>query len=97
VLQSNELMDLFIPLLRSDFAVYETYSYSASEPLACGITALGGLQDAQVSNDDLLAWRKHTSGSFEVCNFPGNHFFINTATEDVLTVFSSILLDDRLN
>src|ERR1700674_5350722 len=39
LLDHQELMEIMLPLLRADFAVYETYSYSNETPLNCPISA----------------------------------------------------------
>jgi medium-chain acyl-[acyl-carrier-protein] hydrolase len=83
VLEEVELMQIMLPILRADFAVYETYVYTTEPPLDCPISAFGGLQDHRVSRGDLEAWRGQTSASFSVRMFPGDHFFLNT-TEPLL-------------
>ena len=79
VLQNTELMQLLLPILRADFAVLETYTYTNEPPLECPITAFGGLQDKDVTLEDLEAWRKHTNNSYQSQMFPGNHFFLHSA------------------
>lgn len=76
LLDHKELMEIMLPLLRADFALYETYVYSTEPPLDCPITAFGGLQDHKVSNSDLEAWCAQTSASFSMSMFPGDHFFL---------------------
>ncbi len=49
VLEHPELMQMIMPLLRADFELIETYAYSPGELLDCPITALGGVQDPEVS------------------------------------------------
>jgi len=83
VLEEAELMQIMLPVLRADFAVYETYVYSTEPPLNCPISTFGGLQDQRVSRGDLEAWRDQTSGSFSLRMFPGDHFFWN-ATQPLL-------------
>jgi len=78
VLEHAELMQLMLPTLRADFAVYETYVYSAEPPLNCPVAAFGGLQDHRVGRSDLSAWRDQTCASFSLRMFPGDHFFLNT-------------------
>ncbi len=76
LLGHEELMEIMLPVLRADFAVYETYRYSTEPPLNCPISAFGGLQDHEVSESDLEAWRAQTSVSFSLRMFPGDHFFL---------------------
>ena len=42
-------MAIILPLLRADFAMYETYVYSTEPPLNCPISTFGGLQDRKIS------------------------------------------------
>jgi surfactin synthase thioesterase subunit len=84
VLQNAELMELLLPVLRADFAVNETYTYSAGEPLDCPISAFGGLQDTLTSRDKLEAWRHQTRGAFTLRMFPGDHFFLHNTRAALL-------------
>ena len=78
LLNDKELMDIVLPSLRADFALYESYQYSSAPPLNCPISTYGGLSDDQVKHDDLEAWRDQTSVSFSIRMFPGDHFFLKT-------------------
>ena len=91
VLEDEELRQIMLPLLRADFAVYETYGYSTEPPLNCPISAFGGLQDHRVSRGDLEAWREQTSVSFSLRMFPGDHFFLNTTQPPLLGALSQEL------
>ncbi len=95
VLEHAELMQVMFPILRADFAVYETYAYSSEPPLPCCISSFGGLQDQRVSRDDLDAWREQTSASISMRMFPGDHFFLNTAQPLLLRALSQELPEDR--
>jgi medium-chain acyl-[acyl-carrier-protein] hydrolase len=79
VLRDPELMSLVLPAIRADFEAYETYRYDEQEPLACPISALGGIADPSVSQADLVAWSQHTTGRFRMRMLPGDHFFLQTA------------------
>lgn len=78
VLQDRQLMTLMLPILRADFAVVETHTYTPEPPFTCPLIALGGLQDGEVSPAELAEWRRYTSGPFTLRIFPGNHFYIHT-------------------
>jgi medium-chain acyl-[acyl-carrier-protein] hydrolase len=94
VLEDVEFMQFMLPVLRADFAVYETYVYSTEPPLNCSISSFGGLQDRRVSRGDLEAWRDQTSASFSLRMFPGDHFFLNTTQPLLLQVLSQELRGD---
>ena len=76
LLDHEELMEIMLPLLRADFAVYETYVYTNEPPLNCPISAFGGIRDHRVKDSDLEAWRAQTNVSFSLRMFPGDHFFL---------------------
>jgi medium-chain acyl-[acyl-carrier-protein] hydrolase len=94
VLEEAELMQIMLPVLRADFAVYETYVYATEPPLSCPISALGGLQDQRVGRGDLEAWREQTNSSFSLRMFPGDHFFWNTMQPLLLQALSQELRGD---
>jgi medium-chain acyl-[acyl-carrier-protein] hydrolase len=84
LLRDDEMMKLFLPALRADFRIKETYQYIDGPSLNCPISCLGGREDHTVSVDDLAAWRDRARGTFRVKMFPGGHFFIDSARESVL-------------
>jgi surfactin synthase thioesterase subunit len=95
VLASVELMRLLLPTLRADCRLCETYEHSPGEPLACGVTALGGREDAAVAGAELEAWRRHTRGPFDVQMLPGDHFYLHSARTRLLRLIVGRLTQDR--
>ncbi|MDB9371991.1 thioesterase II family protein [Nodularia sphaerocarpa] len=91
VLENRELMEFLSPTLRADFAILETYIYTESAPLSCGITALGGLEDTEVTPEELAAWKQHTSGNFSMEMLPGNHFFLHSHRVQLLELLSKYI------
>jgi len=79
LLQNSEVTQLFLPTLRADFALNETYTYRVDEPLECPIFAFGGAEDPEAGRDEVAAWDAHTSASFSTRMFPGDHFFVNSS------------------
>ena len=88
VFQHEELRELLLPVLRADFKMCETYEYVADEPLDCSISVFGGMQDDDVSRDDLTAWRQQTRRAFDIKTFPGDHFYLHTDPASFLRSFS---------
>lgn len=91
VLDHPELMELMLPLLRADFAVVETYLYSPEPPLDCPISVIGGLQDKEVTRDQLEAWSEQTLSDFKLRMVEGDHFFINTSQAILLQLIAQDL------
>jgi len=90
--QKQDLMDLLLPVLRADFALTETYQYSAEEPLDCPITAFGGVEDPNISTEDLTLWGQETNRAFTLQMFPGGHFFLHSHQPLLLRVIAQELL-----
>ncbi|MBD2468769.1 thioesterase II family protein [Nostoc sp. FACHB-145] len=91
VLENAELMQLFLPILRSDFAVLETYIYKPEPPLECPLTVFGGLQDSRVDCSELQAWQEQTKADFNLHMFPGDHFFLHSAQSVLLEKLAKYL------
>jgi medium-chain acyl-[acyl-carrier-protein] hydrolase len=91
VLEHPELMQIIIPLLRADFEACQTYTYTPEPPLSCPFIVFGGLQDKDISRDELEAWSEHTTGAFSLRMMPGDHFFVNTAQSLILRVLGQEL------
>ena len=94
VFENAELMALFMPILRADLQLAETYSLAAAQPLACPISAYGGLEDSDASREELQHWRAYTESGFELRQFPGNHFFLSSSQDRVIAAVASGLDHD---
>lgn len=68
------LSQVFLPLLRADFEMAETYSPDA-EPLRCPIAAFAGRDDADVDLGGMRRWEQLTKAAFTLREFEGGHFF----------------------
>jgi len=78
------LLALLLPRIRADGAVYETYRYERQPPLDCRIVVFHGLDDSLVSDAGLAAWSAETRHSFRRHGFPGGHFFVHEAENEVV-------------
>jgi surfactin synthase thioesterase subunit len=86
VLDNVDLIELMLPCLRADFTAFETYQHEIEPPLSCPITAFGGRSDPRVGEAEVAAWREQTTGAFACAQFPGDHFFLQSSRDAVLTV-----------
>lgn len=90
-LQSRELMELVMPLLRSDFELSETYARRQQPPLTCPITVFGGTGDDEVDRDGLEAWAEATQGPVELQMFDGDHFFLRSHAQQLVAALGRAL------
>lgn len=72
-----ELLDLFLPMLRADFNVVEKLLASPTDTIASPIKVLAARDDRECDEAEALAWRDHTTGSFDsAIRSDGGHFFL---------------------
>lgn len=98
VLESRDLLDLLLPLLRADVEAAETYRWRPGPPLGCAISSLWSEDDPYVTRTDSEAWGAHTTVDFSTHAFPGGHFFLHSAESALLDVIGRALrphLDGR--
>ena len=81
LLGNEDLKDLLYPALRADYELEETYVYEEEAPLDVPLSVFGGSRDLETTEDELLAWEKHTTRSFRTRILEGNHMFLNPQRE----------------
>ncbi len=86
--QYPELIQLLLPIFRTDCEVCDTHVLTPEEPFAFGLTAYGGLSDPDATREELEGWREHTSGTFSVRQFPGDHFYHQANRDLVLAALA---------
>lgn len=80
-----ELMQLFLPILRADFALSETYTYAwKNARLKTNASFLYGVQDDSFGKEDVAPWLDLIEGETDSAGYDGDHFFINSHKRDVM-------------
>jgi len=91
ILENDELLDYFEPILRSDFQLSETFDYQQDHPLTLPITVITGALES-IPEEDIHLWQKETLRPVEFIKMPGKHFFINDDPGQVMDVINKKLL-----
>ena len=91
ILEHAELMQMIMPILRADFEISDTYVCSSRAAMSCAVTALGGLQDTEVTPESIREWVEVTTGPFSMKMLPGDHFFLHSAQATVLRLVTNAL------
>lgn len=86
VLENKALMELVAPTLRADFKVCETWPVGGEYVLNMPFRLFGGLNDQNVSVEDILRWKGCTSAESTSYLIPGGHFFIESHRAQLLDV-----------
>jgi surfactin synthase thioesterase subunit len=93
VLQSREMMDLFLPVLRADLEIDDNYRSTPTPSLPCPLAVLGGMSDEETTPEELQAWSTYTSSRFTLRMLDGDHFFpFNQGRSAALAALAEVLL-----
>ncbi|MTJ10362.1 type I polyketide synthase [Anabaena sp. UHCC 0204] len=84
-LRSDEfLMEIISTRLKLDIQILLSYNqqYSQGKPLNCPLSAIGGLEDSEITPEEISLWSKYTFSNFKLHLVPGNHgsFLSNNLT-----------------
>jgi pyochelin biosynthetic protein PchC len=84
LLGHREVRSIFIPTLRSDYRLAETYLPREGPPLRAPITAFLADRDPEVGVEEARAWGELTLGGFELRVFPGDHFYVIPCRDELI-------------
>lgn len=82
------LVNLFLPPMKRNCELGETYRYEGGPALSVPVTALSGVDDDTVTRDELEAWREITSGPATCREFSGDHFFIHDHVDEMTALLT---------
>jgi surfactin synthase thioesterase subunit len=91
VKQSPELQRLFLPGLRADMTVLDTYEWSAWPRLDVPLLTIGGTRDREVSAGDLTLWAELVGGPADHRMVEGGHFVLRENPDAVAEVLNARL------
>jgi medium-chain acyl-[acyl-carrier-protein] hydrolase len=92
ILDDPELMSLFLPVVRADFTINETYQVNDKSSVNCPILAIGGDNDPLTNQDFLDQWQQYTTGEFESIMLSGGHMSFRENPQPLLDVIMSKLV-----
>ncbi|HEY1176778.1 MAG TPA: alpha/beta fold hydrolase [Phytomonospora sp.] len=73
------LRELFLPVLRADFTLSETYEWTPrTADVHCPMTVVNGRRDSTVDHTRLSSWDELTSAGVDHRTAEGDHFFLYT-------------------
>lgn len=91
IFESQELLDILIPILRADFCANDRYAYKDKPcKIGCNISVINSKKD-DISLNDMVGWRTHTNGQCKIHVLDGDHFFINSNYREVINIINSSL------
>lgn len=92
VAENEELFDIYLPILKSDYKMVEQYKYKPNPgKWPFDISVFFGSNDNLTDYGNIREWSLYTE---KVCNyyeFDGNHFFIHEHEEEIVNMIFQIL------
>lgn len=88
VLDNEEMMEFFLPILRADFEGIENYTYSPGASLDVPVVALYGSKEA-ISKEAMELWRKESNAQVIIREMQGGHFFIFDHVREIARLLES--------
>ena len=81
LMQDQVMRAMFVPIIRADLAVMESFRFREEAPLDVPIIGLAGAADPIASSKQIDAWEECSRAEFKLELFQGDHFFIHSDTE----------------
>ncbi|WP_444626240.1 thioesterase II family protein [Flavobacterium columnare] len=88
MLNYPELIDYYLPILRHDFKLVESYKYEKKPKLNISIDVFYGSEEA--TEEEMLGWKEETTENVTITKLEGNHFFIFNHIEYFQNYFNSL-------
>lgn len=91
ILQDKELMNFFLPVLKSDFCLYETYPHRPREKVSCPLIAMGSPHDPYAPIEGMNNWSQQTQQPQDLITVTGDHFYLHDPESNFATHFCTSL------
>lgn len=82
-MQIREFRQVFLPIIRADFHLVESYCADKSRKIDTDIYAYAGSEDKIFSADSIFEWQKYTTGEVNCCIRDGGHFFVKDCKKEL--------------
>ena len=92
ILKNRMFLDYYIPLLKADCKMLETYTYEEKEKLNCNLDILYGEDDQTVRFEKAKKWEMITLGKTNIEKRKGGHFFIDKEKDYVCDLINERLI-----
>ncbi|MDA1677507.1 thioesterase II family protein [Bacillus cereus group sp. TH152-1LC] len=85
----NKLLEMFIPVLMTDFKIAEEHIYKKRKKLIDSeLVILNGKDDEGTDSGEIKEWEAYTNKTCNVYEFDGGHFYLNEQLSDVINIIN---------
>ncbi|MGW1373922.1 thioesterase II family protein [Streptomyces sp. NPDC002446] len=89
ILDNASLIQAFLPIIRGDYRLSETYRPAPGERLRIPVTVLYGDRDPEIDPWEAEGWREVTDGSCDIRTFEGGHFYLDEHRDPVIELLTA--------
>ena len=93
VLRNDTFLSYYLPMLKADCRLLDTYKPKEYVKLNCDLDVLYGTQDTTVKKEKVVGWSDTTNGATRVEGVDAGHFFVDPMKEYVCDIINNNLLD----
>jgi medium-chain acyl-[acyl-carrier-protein] hydrolase len=90
LLQNRDLLQIYVPIVRADLEMADTYEPPRDRRLSCPVTAISGTHDVW-THAEIAAWSDVTTGRFRRLTLPGGHFVLHDSRDELCRLVSETL------
>lgn len=91
VIKNPEILELFLPIIKNDFRIVETYMPNEIKKITCAVHCFYGQHDQYVEPEYQDKWGNTTTGHFHLYELPTNHFFIKEYEDYFVKTIADII------
>ncbi|MFC5220491.1 thioesterase II family protein [Streptomyces coerulescens] len=84
LLDNVDFRALFLPGIRNDYRLIETYRPDPGASITAPVSAFCGADDPHVRPEEMRRWSEVTAGSFTLRTYSGGHFYLNDHHSEVV-------------
>ncbi|SDB88975.1 thioesterase II family protein [Streptomyces sp. AmelKG-A3] len=89
ILDNAALIQAFLPVIRGDYRLSETYRPAPGDRLKTPVTVLYGDRDPEIRAWEAEGWREVTGGPCEFRTFEGGHFYLEEHRDAVVELLTA--------
>ncbi|MEU6755472.1 alpha/beta fold hydrolase [Streptomyces sp. NPDC046685] len=89
ILDNASLVQAFLPIIRGDYRLSETYRPLSGDRLKLPVTVLYGDRDPEIQAWEADGWREVTGGPCEIRTFEGGHFYLEEHRDAVVELLTA--------
>lgn len=92
ILSNKKAISCFLPRVRADFALSETFVLPQPAELMCPLISFIAADDRLVSANETNEWQLYATDFTQVSDFAGGHFFVDSLPERMFCYLNEALL-----